>query len=265
MLRFAHLAWFASMIFPSRARALSLLYLLAALSCPMVLAPMHAAVSVPKSDPLDGFKPIFDGKSLDGWQGDPAYWHVESGCMVGVVTPETLLTQNSFIIWRGGEPEDFEMKVTYRVSSQGNSGVNYRSDEMPGVAWALRGPQADIDGEIPTGKRKVRHTGQIYEERGRTFLALRGQIVRAEDGKLPQLLGSLGESEDLSRIIKNGEWNEYHLIARGSTLVHILNGRVVSIVIDDAKSRPRKGLIGVQVHVGPPMKIEYREILLKTL
>src|SRR5437660_12610053 len=93
-----------------------------------------------------GFELIFDGKTLKGWEGDPKYWRVENGALVGEITPETLLKQNSFIIWRGGSTKDFELKVEYRISANGNSGVNYRSVEVPAAPWAMRGYQADIDG-----------------------------------------------------------------------------------------------------------------------
>lgn len=132
----------------------------------------------------DGFNPIFDGKSLDGWEGDPTYWSVADGAIVGTVTPETILKRNTFLIWRGGETRDFELKVEYRISAGGNSGVNYRSTEVEGVPFALRGYQADIDAAN-------KYTGQNYEERGRTFLTLRGEFSQiAADGK-PRVIASV--------------------------------------------------------------------------
>lgn len=213
----------------------------------------------PAPNPEAGFVSIFNGTSLDGWDGDPKYWRVEDGCLVGEITPETIVKRNTFIIWRGGEPRDFELKLQYRVSDRGNSGINYRSTQLTDAAWSLRGYQADLDGQD-------RYNGQNYEERGRTFLALRGQAVRLTPGQKPAVLGSLGEPEALKAVFKPGEWNEYHLVIRGHLLIHTLNGRVMSVVIDDDPANARlDGLIGVQVHVGPPMKIEYRNIRLKTL
>jgi hypothetical protein len=212
-----------------------------------------------------GFELIFDGKTLKGWEGDPKYWRVENGALVGEVTPETLLKQNSFIIWRGGTTGDFELKVEYRISARGNSGVNYRSAEVSGQPFALRGYQADIDGQSRNAG-DLRHTGQNYEERGRTFLARRGQVARLEQGKQPQVVASLGETKELAAFIKNDDWNELHLIARGNVLIHILNGHTMSVVLDeDARERRLEGLLGVQVHVGPPMKVEFRNIRLKKL
>ena len=230
--------------------------------------PFRAVQSYPvaAADDDAGFVRIFDGKTLNGWQGDPKYWRVENGAMVGEVTPETLLQQNSFIIWRGGTTRDFELKVDYRISAQGNSGINYRSTEVAGTPWAMRGYQADIDGA-------GRWSGQVYEERGRTFLALRGQVTRATNGAKREIIGWLGDtrgpdgqSEDLKAFQKNGDWNRYHLIVRGNTIVHLLNGHVMSTVIDDdIENRRADGLLGVQVHVGPPMKIEYRDFRLKSI
>lgn len=209
-----------------------------------------------------GFTAIFDGRTLDGWDGDPKYWRVEHGCLVGEITPATIVKRNTFLIWRGGTPADFELKLEYRISAHGNSGVNYRSTQLSDAPWSLAGYQADIDGP-QRNPPPLRHTGQNYEERGRTFLARRGEVVHIDDSAHPVVIASLGESSELARFIHDG-WNEYDLIVRGHTLTHILNGHVMSIVIDDdAAHRKADGLIGVQVHVGPPMKVEFRNLRLK--
>jgi hypothetical protein len=206
-----------------------------------------------------GFVPIFDGKTLAGWEGDPQYWRVEDGELIGEVTPTNLLKVNSFIVWHGGEPRDFELKVEYRISAKGNSGINYRSEMATNGPWAMKGYQADIDG-------RNQYTGQNYEEKGRTFLALRGQVTREVPGQLPEILGTLGSTNELLSLIKTNDWNEYHLIVSGNVMTHILNGRVMSVVIDEDKpNRKFSGLLGVQVHVGPPMKIEYRNFRMKKL
>lgn len=233
-----------------------------ALSCLIFLSAgvrSPAAQTFPEQGQRDesGFERIFDGRSLAGWEGDPVYWRVEDGVLVGEVTPATLLKQNSFIIWRGGTTRDFELKLEYRVSERGNSGINYRSEEIAGQRYALKGYQADIDGQ-------QRYTGQNYEEKGRTFLAMRGDISRVDaDGKA-RVVGSVGSKDELARKVKNGDWNEVHIIARGNVLTHLVNGQVMSVVVDDdAVRRKFDGLLGVQVHVGPPMKIEFRNIRLK--
>ena len=208
-----------------------------------------------------GFQRIFDGKTLDGWEGNPAYWRVENGSIVGEITPATVIKSNTFVIWRGGRPKDFELKLEYRITAEGNSGVNYRSAVVPdpvtaGNKFAMRGYQCDLDG------RKM-YPGNNYEEKGRLFLAVRGQMTHIVGGRVPVLLSTLGDTDELARAITD-DWNAIHLIVRGNILTHILNGRVMTVVIDDdAPNRPADGLIGMQVHAGPPMKVEYRNIRLK--
>ena len=224
----------------------------------------------------DGFAPIFDGKSLNGWKGDSLYWRVENGFLTGEITPETILSRNSFLVWQNGAPENFELKLEYRISQDGNSGINYRSEEIPGLPYALRGYQFDIDG-------KNNYTGQNYEERRRTTLAYQGQTVVLNP--LPDSLSKLPVSDlvrsnswteaeiieladvaELRSHIKNNDWNSCHLIVNGNNMKHILNGVLMSEVTDnDLLHGRRRGLIGVQVHVGPPMKVEFRNIRLKTL
>jgi hypothetical protein len=219
-----------------------------------------------------GFVKIFDGKTLNGWKGDPTYWRVENECLVGEITPATILKTNSFIIWQNGQPADFELKLEFRITKAGNSGVNYRSEIVENVPNALRGYQADIDGAM-------RYTGQNYEERKRTTLAYRGQrvIIPASEGTIQanvksnawtpaKVVGSLGTSDSLKTLIKEEGWNECHIIAKGNHLQHFINGVLMSDVTDDDPvNRKLNGMLGVQVHVGPPMKVEYRNMMLKQL
>jgi hypothetical protein len=208
-----------------------------------------------------GFQPIFDGKTLTGWEGNPAYWRVENGSLVGEITPATVIKSNTFIIWRGGKPKDFELKLDCRITPDGNSGVNYRSVVVPDPVtpdntFAMRGYQCDLDG-------RKKYPGNNYEEKGRLFLAVRGQLTRVVGGRPPVVLSTIGDTNALAEAVTD-DWNSIHLIVRGNTLTHIINGRLMSVVIDDdVPNRPADGLIGVQVHVGPPMKVEYRNIRLK--
>lgn len=223
------------------------------------------------------FVDIFDGKTLTNWKGDPTYWSVQNGNLVGEVTPETLLKRNTFIIWQGGQPEDFELELEFKISESGNSGINYRSEPLDTVPFALKGYQADIDG-------KMRYTGQNYEEKKRATLAYRGEKVNIntqdnpdEPGSLRanvekncwqsrDVVASLGESDSLKANIKSEDWNKVHLVVKGNRLQHYVNGVLMSDVTDnDTINRSSKGHLGVQVHVGPPMKVEYRNIRLKNL
>lgn len=224
------------------------------------------------------FVSIFNGTSLDGWVGDTTYWHVANGSLIGEVTPSTLLKNNTFIVWQGGRPADFELKLEFRIAEGGNSGINYRSEVYPDVPHALRGYQADIDG-------RNNYTGQNYEERGRTTLAYRGEIatIHAQDNPSDpesfratvknnawlkrDVTGSLGNIDSLKTLIKTGsEWNTCHIIAKGNRLQHYINDVLMSDVTDeDTVNGKSSGLLGVQVHVGPPMTVEYRNIMLKQM
>jgi Domain of Unknown Function (DUF1080) len=210
-----------------------------------------------------GFRPIFDGKSMNGWDCDPNFWKVSDGVIAGETTAEHQPPQNIFCIWRGGQPADFELKLQYRLSgaNTGNSGIQYRSEELPDVAkWVLKGYQADIDAQ-------QNFTGQVYEERGRGFLALRGMFSYIPDGKKAGSVSSLGDAAELKNLIKVDDWNDMHIIARGNTIIQMMNGRVMSMLIDDDKAgRKMSGLIGIQLHkTTGPMKIESRNIRLKDL
>ena len=209
-----------------------------------------------------GFQSIFDGMTLTGWEGNPTYWRVRNGALVGEITPATVIKSNTFIVWRGGRPKDFELELDYRITESGNSGINYRSAIVPdpvtpGNKFAMRGYQFDLDG-------LKRYSGNNYEEKGRLFLAVRGQITHVVGGRPPVILSTFGDETELAKIATDG-WNAVHLIVRGNAFTHILNGRLMSVTIDDdTPNRPADGLIGVQVHVGPPMKVEYRNIRLKS-
>jgi hypothetical protein len=205
----------------------------------------------------DGFTRIFDGVTLADWDGDPIYWKVEEGKLIGQVTPKTLLKKNSWIVWRGGLVRDFELIVDYRVSEQGNSGVGYRLAVVEKDPFSVRGPQADIHGADM-------FTGICYEENGRRLLAARGQSTWIAAGKLPRLIAQLADAEELQSVVRKEDWNRYRLVVKGNDAQHYVNGVLMSEVHDhDEPNRMHEGMIGVQVHVGPPMKIEYRDMFLK--
>lgn len=211
--------------------------------------------------PETGFAKIFDG-TMKNWDCDPNFWKVTDGVLVGETTADHQPPQNIFCIWKGGQPGDFELKLDYRMTGAqtANSGIQYRSVEMPEVAkWVLKGYQADIDAQQT-------YTGQVYEERGRAFLALRGQISYIPNGGKVGSVGSTGDSNELKSFVKINDWNEIHIIARGNTLIQLINGHVTAVVIDDdAANRKMSGLLGIQLHKTPnAMKMEARNIRLKT-
>jgi hypothetical protein len=208
-----------------------------------------------------GFQQIFDGASLKGWDCDPEFWRAETGRIIGETKADHQPKHNIFCIWTGGAPGDFELKLQYKLTGElGNSGIQYRSMELPSVGkWVLKGYQADIDG-------RQQYTGQIYEERGRGFLTLRGQLAYVADGQKAGSVASIGATDELKALIRTEDWNDMHIIARGNTLIQLINGRVMSMLLDDDKAnRKMDGKIGIQLHVTKDaMKIEARNIRLKT-
>jgi len=210
-----------------------------------------------------GFQSMFDGKTLTGWDCDTDFWRVEDGAIVGESKLDHQPPQNIFCIWKGGQPGDFDLKAQYKITgvNDGNSGFQYRSIERPDVArWVMQGYQADID-------LKQVYTGQICEERARGFLALRGQVSYISTGKKPGGIGSLGDGAELKSLIKINDWNDIEVIARGNTLIQLINGHVMSTLIDDdTAGRKMQGEIGIQLHRLPKaaMKMEVRNLRIKT-
>jgi hypothetical protein len=206
-------------------------------------------------DDHTGWQSIFDGQSLKDWDGNLDVWKLEGGAIVG-----TSMTGTTYLIWKGGEPANFELKAEMKLEGNGlNSGIQYRSVKTGQTgAAALRGYQADFD-------YAGRYTGQLYEQGSpRGIISWRGQVVRAEQGKRPRLLSILGDPEELKSLIKTGDWNQVHIIARGNTLIHIINGRTMSIFIDDDPTMAAaKGLIALQIENNG--KVSFRNLWLKTL
>jgi hypothetical protein len=202
-----------------------------------------------------GWQSIFDGQSLKEWEGNLDVWRLEGGAIVGTST-----TGTTYLIWKGGEPANFEFKAEMKLEGNGlNSGIQYRSAKTGQTgAAALRGYQADFD-------YAGRYTGQLYEQGSpRGIISWRGQVVRAEQGKRPRLLSTLGDPDELKNLIKTGDWNQVHIIARGNTLIHIINGRTMSIFIDDDPTMSAaKGLIALQIENNG--KVSFRNLWLKTL
>jgi len=262
-------------------------------------------------EPIDfadtaGWKSMFDGQSLKGWDGNMDIWHVENGAIVAESTCEKP-TGTVYLIWQGGEPGDFELKAELKGEGAGvNSGIQYRSfiqqpqarggggggaglgpgagpfggaggrgagrgpagpcpsgqprgtaNPAANAKWNMGGPQSDFDGTN-------RYSGQYYEGgTSRGIVAWRGQVVRTEEGKKPRLLATLGDRDELAGYVKINDWNQIHIIARGNELIHIMNGHVMSILIDDDPTKFRKnGLIGVQIE--GTGKVNFRNLWIKT-
>lgn len=246
-------------------------------------------------DPVDfddhtGWTSMFDGQTLNGWDGDKNYWHVQDGAIVVESTCEKP-TGTIYLIWQGGGTADFELKLEMKgEGATVNSGIQYRgaitdpNRPRPGggagrggqgpcpsgtprgappafatqAKWDMLGAQFDFDG-------RNNYTGQFYEQAtGRGIIAWRGQVVRTEEDKRPRLLATLGDRDELAGYVHIEGWNQLHLIARGNTMTHIVNGHVMSILIDDDPTKFRKsGLIGFEIE--GTGKISIRNIWLKKL
>ena len=210
-------------------------------------------------DDTAGFAPIFNGTSLEGWDGDPRFWRVENGEIVGETTPTNVVTQNNFLIWRGGVLRDFELKLEFRMSGT-NSGIQYRSTELPAIGkWVLKGYQADMD-------FTENYVGNVHDERGRGVLSRRGEVTRVAEGPVFKVVGTIGDGTLLRGVMNVTGWNRYHIIARGPVLLQFVNGQLMAVVIDeDAKNAAAEGVLGFQMHTGPPFKIQFRNVLYRKL
>jgi hypothetical protein len=202
-------------------------------------------------------KALFNGKDLTDWDGDPRFWSVKDGTITGLTTVEVPTKGNTFCVWRGGTPKDFELHAMFKMENH-NSGIQYRSKTVDNDQnkWVMMGYQADMD-ESHT------YTGGLYEERGRGVLAKPGQKVTVgADGK-PKVTGTLHDAKEVKAAIKDKDWNEYVIIARGNHLVQKLNGLdTVDLTDEDEKRRAMEGLIGLQLHAGKPMKVQFKDITL---
>jgi 3-keto-disaccharide hydrolase len=222
-----------------------------------------------------GYVSLFDGKTLNGWDGRPGVWSVEDGAIVGVSTPEKK-AGNTFLVYHGVEAKDFDLKLEIKVEWGGGSGVQYRSSTgiPPGrVAgpgeppldprWVMIGPQADF--WYPVNEKAKQYSGQLYSQNtSRGIIAWRGQVVESEPDKRPWLVGTIGDRAQLGTYVKDGEWNQYTIIARGGVILHILNGQLMAVLVDDdpASSNNVSGLFGLQIE-GAPCKVSFRDLWLR--
>jgi len=204
----------------------------------------------------EGFTSIFNGKDLTGWEGNPAIWSVQDGAITGTTTAENPLKANTFITWKDGKVADFELRLKFRMNA-GNTGIQYRSREKGN--WVVNGYQADFD-------FSKRYAGILYEEGGRGILADIGtKVTIGPDGK-KTVTGQTTDPAAIRSAIRDNEWNDYTIIARGNKLTHIINGNTTVEVIDEqADKRAMEGVLAFQVHVGPPMRVQFKDIYLKEL
>jgi len=213
-------------------------------------------VAQPNGNLEKGFVSIFNGQDLTGWRGDAKYWSVHDGCITGI-TPQGGISENNFLIWTGGEPGDFELKLSYKLEG-GNSGIYFHARERaPGSkAEILVGPQADFSADHVW-------TGVVMEYLLREKLAERGRkVLYTEQGERKDA-GTVGDPKELLKVVRNNDWNDYHVIVRGNLILLRINDVVMSEVRDHDPRRALSGLLALQVHTGPPMKVQFKDIRLR--
>ena len=221
------------------------------------------------------WKDLFDGKTLSGWDGDPKFWSVQDGAITGTTTAENPTKGNTFIIFTDANGDnkpvqfsDFEIKIEYRIPS-GNSGLQYRSFHREGGAdrWRIAGYQADYDAAMGWA-------GTNYGEGFRGILAKRGESVvitgttKNAKGRVSPIreVTAIADAKELQKSIKAApEWNELHVIAKGNVLIQKINGVLMSKLVDNDKNKRLSGLIAIQLHQGPPMKMQVRSVKIKEL
>lgn len=235
----------------------------------LALATFLAALSFASAEE----KEIFNGKDLSGWEGNKELWSVEDGTITGR-TPasdespdKSILKHNTFLVWKGGTVGDFELTFQYRIE-KGNSGVQYRSKELPAGEFGpiISGYQADFEAGTT-------YSGILYEERGRGILAKRGEKTTIkpaartspEGGKkaVVEVTGSVGDSAAIQASIKKEDWNEYRIVAKGNHVQHFINGlQTIDVTDEDPANAPKEGLLALQIHAGPPMVVQFKNFKL---
>lgn len=223
----------------------------------------------------EGFVPLFDGMSLKGWDGNSKFWRVEDGAIVGESTPENP-SGNTYLVFRDMKAKDFTLKFEIKIIGPGGSGIQYRSQTgidwlmeiSPKVIasagpvnlnWMMTGPQADF------WPSRI-HTGQFYSENtSMRIIARRGQVVESYGAQKKRLMGTIGDRTELGKVVKPDDWNEYTVIARGGTCMHIVNGQLMAVIVDDDpnSSNNQVGLFGIELEA--ITKVLVRNIWVKKL
>ena len=231
-------------------------------------APAAAATTAPP-EPAD-MLPLFDGKDLDGWDGDPRLWSVKDGVIHGETTAETPTEGNTFLIWTGGEVSDFDLRLSFRCTATNNSGVQYRSrhitDRPTKNKWQVRGYQHELRNE----ETFPNVSGFIYDEgggpNGRARICQAGEQATWETEGGKKVATSLIDQEAFKELMKVDDWNDIVIRAEGKHIRHYLNGRLILDFTDNDPTRSlSKGVVALQLHQGKPMWAEFRNIRLKSL
>ena len=213
-------------------------------------------------------KPLFNGKTLAGWEGNPDLWSVQDGVITGKTTAEKPVSGNTFLIWKGGDVADFEITFKYKMTPGDekktvSSGLQFRSKVVDEKNFVVAGYQADFE-------YGSKYSGILYEEKGRGILAERGQKVIISQGAEPskpkiEVTGETGKSDDIQAAINKDDWNEYRVVVKGNHIQQFINGNLTVDVTDETAEGAKKGILAFQLHAGPPMQVQFKDILLTEL
>ncbi len=230
----------------------------------MAAALITLAVAAPARGAESGFQSIFNGQDLTGWDGNPKLWSVQDGAITGQTTLNNPAPGNTFLVWTNGTVADFELRCSFKMvpgDSRGfaNSGIQYPQQDLRPQELGRRRLPGRYGG-------RPNYTGNLYEERIRGTMAERGQkVVYSADGK-QHVTGSVGNAAEIEASIKKGDWNDYVIIAKGNHLQQFLNGRqTVDVTDEDQAHRALSGILALQLHAGPPMMVQFKDIRIKTL
>lgn len=220
----------------------------------------------PPAEPADK-QHLFDGKDLNGWDGDPRLWSVRDGVIHGETTQKNAASGNTFLIWKGGVVRDFDLRLSFRCGATANSGIQYRSKRITDATatnnWVVRGYQH----EIRNGENLPDVSGFIYDEGGtRKRLCQVGERATWEGEVGKTVTATLIDGEDFKQLMKVNDWNDVVIRAEGNRIRHYLNGRLILDFTDNHPSLAlSQGVLALQLHSGKPMWVEYRNIRLKAL
>lgn len=215
--------------------------------------PASAAAVAARPGP-DGFARLFNGKNLNGWTGDPQYWSVKDGAITGVT--DGSLKMNRFLTWKAATVRNFDLRVKVKISQGGNSGIQYRGISRPDIGLDIvTGYQCDVVANVS------KYNGMLYEERGRRILSHTGEKVVIDQSGQPWVVDQLPKQE-----FAPDEWHEYRVLVQGNHHQHWIDDHPTADLIDlDENGRVLEGVLAVQVHVGPAMKVQYKDVRMKHL
>ncbi|MBP5622443.1 MAG: DUF1080 domain-containing protein [Thermoguttaceae bacterium] len=209
----------------------------------------------PTKETPEGFVSLFDGKTLEGWDGNSKFWSVENGCITGRSSEDNPVPYSTYIVWKGEPVKDFTLLVDFCVPGEGNSGIEYRAWKDDARDHGLNGYQADISpGDI---------MGIFYGEALGEIIAWRGESAKF-DANGNKTIEKFGDAAEIGKSINMHGWNTYRVEARGNRFTEYINDVKTTELVDERPDSPKEGIFGLQIHPGPPMFFQFKNIFLKT-